>query len=345
VKKILTAISAAVVLVAMVIVISFAPTGFVIWTPSTTASVLDASPDQTGIQIYGRTSVSSGPLLAPSINQSGRDEVVTLPAVIFAHLMGHGRVVPRDTVYLSGQASNDTADQYNSQVLSSRESAVVAALRYAEVVVTERPMVASVREGGPADGLLELGDLILEIDSHPMETDEDVRSYVRDHNVDDSIVVKVLRDREQLAVSIRLGASPANRFVPTMGVRSIVMGYEYDPDIAIGLEIASGHPSQGLAIALATYSLWMEVDLSSGETLAATGTVSAAGVVSAVSGINQYARSAWNAGATLLLIPRANCPDLTEEFAGLAIVPVDTLGQAVSTLTGRNLPDVAPAHC
>ena len=70
---------------------------------------------------------------------------------------------------------------------------------------------------------------------------------------------------------------------------------------------------------------------------AVTGEISSDGAVGAIGGIPQKLASAARAGASLVLIPRANCPVSPELIPPeLTVVPVDTLTQAVAVLKARS---------
>ncbi|WP_328538497.1 S16 family serine protease [Streptomyces sp. NBC_00344] len=74
-------------------------------------------------------------------------------------------------------------------------------------------------------------------------------------------------------------------------------------------------------------------DLTGGRTIAGTGTISADGKVGAVGGVPLKTQSAARDGATVFLVPKAECSDATSELPrGLRLIPVTTLKGAVATL-------------
>lgn len=74
-------------------------------------------------------------------------------------------------------------------------------------------------------------------------------------------------------------------------------------------------------------------DLTGGRTIAGTGTIDAAGKVGAVGGVALKTQAARRDGATVFLVPRAECADATSELPkGLRLVPVTTLTGAVDSL-------------
>ncbi|MFD5797941.1 S16 family serine protease [Streptomyces diastatochromogenes] len=74
-------------------------------------------------------------------------------------------------------------------------------------------------------------------------------------------------------------------------------------------------------------------DLTGGRTIAGTGTIDAAGKVGAVGGVALKTQAARRDGATVFLVPKAECSDAKAELPkGLRLVPVTTLKGAVDSL-------------
>lgn len=84
-------------------------------------------------------------------------------------------------------------------------------------------------------------------------------------------------------------------------------------------------------------------DLSGGRVIAGTGTIDARGKVGAVGGVPLKEKAARQDGATVFLVPRAECADATAQLpSGLRLIPVETLDGALSALdalaAGRKTP-------
>jgi Lon-like protease len=84
-------------------------------------------------------------------------------------------------------------------------------------------------------------------------------------------------------------------------------------------------------------------DLSAGRVIAGTGTIDAKGKVGAVGGVPLKEKAARQDGATVFLVPRAECSDATAQLPdGLRLIPVETLDGALSALdalaAGRETP-------
>jgi PDZ domain-containing protein len=276
---------------------------------------------------------SSGKILATSMVQTGQTSTINLPELIINYLLPSRAVLPRDAVYSPGQSVEEALRVRRSDVETSREAALAAGVRQAGIKVSEGPKIVNVGPQGPAYQILEIGDFIVAIDDTPMSTAHDVRQYIRNNKqVGDQIVVTVLRNQETLVLSIpKLQGSSTDGTVPTMGT-TVGTGYLYAPEIRFRVDVDSGAPSEGLALALTTYDMLTETDVIDGAIIAAAGRVAASGEVTPVVGISEHAHSAANARAELFFMPRLNCSDLHGDFTGMTIIPVESLTQVEDAL-------------
>ncbi|MEU9621798.1 S16 family serine protease [Streptomyces sp. NPDC088251] len=108
-----------------------------------------------------------------------------------------------------------------------------------------------------------------------------------------------------------------------------------------------GGPSAGLFFALGIVDKLdgdgSGGDLTGGRTVAGTGTIQANGEVGAVGGVSLKTQAARRDGATVFLVPKAECTEAGAELPkGLRLIPVTTLKSAVSSLQaleqGRKVP-------
>ncbi|WP_406381770.1 S16 family serine protease [Streptomyces sp. NBC_01618] len=118
--------------------------------------------------------------------------------------------------------------------------------------------------------------------------------------------------------------------------------------VDITLHLADvGGPSAGLFFALGIVDKLdgdgSGGDLTGGRTIAGTGTIQANGEVGAVGGVSLKTQAARRDGATVFLVPKAECREAGAELPkGLRLIPVTTLKGAVSSLQalehGRKVP-------
>ncbi|MFE7033897.1 S16 family serine protease [Streptomyces sp. NPDC057621] len=113
---------------------------------------------------------------------------------------------------------------------------------------------------------------------------------------------------------------------------------EQSDDIEVTLKLADvGGPSAGLLFSLGIVDKLdgdgSGGDLTGGRVIAGTGTIDAGGKVGAVGGVALKTQAARRDGATVFLVPKAECSDAKSELPkGLRLIPVTTLKGAVESL-------------
>ncbi|MFI9118996.1 S16 family serine protease [Streptomyces bikiniensis] len=118
------------------------------------------------------------------------------------------------------------------------------------------------------------------------------------------------------------------------------LGYlKKDPEqVKVTLHLADiGGPSAGLLFSLGIVDKLDGDgdggDLTGGRTVAGTGTIAPDGKVGAVGGVSLKTQAAARDGATVFLVPKAECSDAEAELPkGMRLIPVTALGDAVASL-------------
>ncbi|MBT2458256.1 S16 family serine protease [Streptomyces sp. ISL-86] len=129
------------------------------------------------------------------------------------------------------------------------------------------------------------------------------------------------------------------------------LGYLHkDPkDVKVRLNLADvGGPSAGLLFSLGIVDK-LDGDgsggyLTGGRSIAGTGTITADGDVGAVGGVALKTQAAQRDGASVFLVPQAECSDAQSELPeGLRLIPVSSLTDAVSALRSLNRGEPVPS--
>ncbi|MBD0743074.1 S16 family serine protease [Streptomyces sp. CBMA152] len=108
--------------------------------------------------------------------------------------------------------------------------------------------------------------------------------------------------------------------------------------VKVSLNLADvGGPSAGLLFSLGIIDKLdgngSGGELTGGRVIAGTGTIDADGTVGAVGGVSLKTQAARRDGATVFLVPKAECSDAKAELPhGLRLIPVTTLSGAVASL-------------
>ncbi|MFS8202719.1 S16 family serine protease [Streptomyces sp. CWNU-52B] len=232
--------------VALLATVAFAPLPFALAQPGMTADVLGENKGDPVITISGAQARGTrGQLRMTTIEATGPDTDVSLGDVLDGWFRTDRAVMPRDSVYPSGD-NVDEIEEYNAEEMrKSQDTATEAAL------------------------------------NHLGEKSDDVRVTLKLADV----------------------GGPSAGLLFSLGI----------------VDKLDGDGSGG--------------DLTGGRVIAGTGTIDPDGKVGAVGGVALKTQSARRDGATVFLVPKAECADAESELPkGLRLIPVTTLKDAVASL-------------
>jgi len=324
---------------AIIIGLSFFPAPYVIDNPGPTydtlGSVSVGEEQMELILISGEdTYDSSGSLLLTTVTRSGNPE--SLPGwldVLQGWFDPTRTVIPVDVAYPPGISVEQNREAAAIEMENSQQEAVAAALDYLGIAYTSRMVVSQALEGGPSEGVLLPGDVILEANGMSVETVSRLRDMIADSGVINPMTITLLRDGATLDVQVLPRMSEGEQRVPMIGI--LLSGtYDFPLDVDIALENVGG-PSAGLMFALGIIEKLTAEDITEGLVIAGTGTIDAQGVVGPVGGIRHKMHGALEDGASWFLAPAANCPDLVGHVPdGLQVIPVENLEDAIIALEG-----------
>jgi Lon-like protease len=242
-------------------------------------------------------------------------------------------VVPEKQI--TGGAPKGEVRQLNIQAMvDSKLTATKVALErlgYRVTVTGDGALVTMVNPGDPADGALQVGDVIKTVDGDAVTLHDQVVSKVRQHKPGDPITIGFRRGGADRTVTIKPVAGPDG--VARIGVQLQTNDLKYDFPVDVSIETGLvGGPSAGLAFTLALIDDLTEGELTGGRNVAVTGTIDAEGNVGPVGGVAQKTVTARKAGAIAFLVPPEEEKD-ARRFAGkMQIIPVKTLGDALTAL-------------
>lgn len=251
--------------------------------------------------------------------------------VLVAWLSSEQSVTPVDVAFPPGVSVEDNREAARIEMENSQQEAIAAALGYLEIDYSSFLEVAATLEGGPSEGVLREGDIVVEAAGQPVADVTELRAIIADNGVQRPLQLGITRDGAREIVEVIPRLSESEPAIPIIGV--LVSG-RYDFPIDVEIELGSvGGPSAGMIFALGMIEKLTEEQIAGASTIAGSGTITAAGEVGAVGGIRHKVYGAASAGADWFLIPRDNCADLAGiEIRGMPIVPVSTLSEAMDTL-------------
>lgn len=347
-KQTWTATVAAVLFVVLAGVIALAPVPYVIWSPGAAYDLLADGSDPSPIEIDGATTYeTTGQMLMTTLSVTAPDATLSLPEMVFSYWLTSREVLPREVVYRDNQSTADYNSVESELMTDSQSDAVVAALRQSGIPVESWPKVASVTPSGPANDILQPGDLIKAVGQKSTRTAAEVEAEIARNHVGEPVTFTVQRGDEELLRTVTTRATTANPDQPVVGTQFADWGYTYKPKVSFNLDAGLGGSSAGLMFALAVTDKLTPIQLADRRTIAGSGTMAADGTVGPIGGVQEKIAAAARAGATVFVLPRSNCVDAVDLTEGVRLVPVDSLEEAISALTelSANPDSTAIAGC
>jgi PDZ domain-containing protein len=316
-----------------------APVPYVVLEPGPTVDTLGERDGVPVIEIDGvDTAASTGELRLTTV--AVQPDISLLDA-IRAWFDGEEAVVPEEMFYPPGESREEVEQRNTEQFSRSQSAAETAAMR--ELGYPVRVSVGEVVEDGPADGVLQAGDLITEVNGAEVSELADLQQAISAEPVGATLTVDYTREGEPGTGEVTTVADQEDPDTPRVGiVAALVVDHPYE--LSIGLEDIGG-PSAGLMFALGIIDKLEPADLTGGEIIAGTGSINADGTVGAIGGIPQKLVAARDAGATTFLVPAANCQEAVSTApSGMLLIEVETLAGALDELAALRS-EADPATC
>ena len=328
-QRTLAGLLAVPLLVALWLVALLVPLPYVTYSPGYTIDVLQKVDGTETIEVRGAPSYhDDGQLRFTTVFVTQPDTDISLIEAMGAWVDPDSAVYPYDTVYAPGETDVTSRREGAQEMASSQDTAVAVALTELGYEV-ETPVVAGVRAGSPSDGVLQKGDEVLEVDGDPVGSVDEVVSGVADAPEGEPVEVGVRRDGERRIVSVEREEVDGEQRI---GIE-LTAEYDFPFEIEFGIDSDIGGPSAGLMLSLGVYDVLTEGSLTDGRIVAGTGTIASDGSVGPIGGIDQKIAAARDDGASLFMVPPANCADASDAPRGdMRLVRAATMSEALGAI-------------
>lgn len=328
----LTAVVSSVLFVLLTAIIALTPIPFVTWSPGATVDVLGTRAGKPVINIDGASTFpTTGQLRMTTVSVTRVDSRLTLPEAVGSYFLPNRLVLPRIYVYQPGRTSQDIQGAERQQMAASQQAAVVAALNAANVPVTPSVKVERVSTGGPSNGKVQVGDQIVSANGVKVSSRAELQAVMDRARPGDIIALELMREGDQVTTRVTTVAAVDNPQSARLGIDTAdAFDYQAKVNFDVGQEVVG--PSGGLIFALAIYDELTPGSLVDGRIVAGTGEIKASGEVAAIGGARQKLEAARRAGASVFMLPAANCADIDTTNKNLTIVKVTKLSDAIISL-------------
>jgi len=246
-------------------------------------------------------------------------------------------LLPERAVNPAGVSDRQRRQSSLNDMSRSQLIAITVALRELgrEVDVNESGAeIVLVQPDSPADGVLEVGDVIVEAEGQEVESIQGLQRALSDVEPGQDVELTVQRGDERVQVTSGTQAAPDDADRAVMGVQvQDALDFEFPVDIEIDAGNIGG-PSAGLAFALDIIDELGD-DIDRGRKIVATGELTLDGEVLPIGGVKQKAIGAREAGADIFLVPDGNFEDAKKATDDLDIIPVSNIEEALSVLAAN----------
>lgn len=317
----------------LLLVMLLRPVPYAVQAAGPTVDTLGEQGDVELIAVEGTpTYPTSGELLLTTVTTAGGPGFpVDAGYVVRGWLSPSTRVAPVEAFFDPTLSQDQLDAQSTQQMIGSQENATVAALTELgyDVPATLTIVGTDARSGGAAD-VVEDGDVIASIET-PQQPRTDVATFAElaqplaDTPPGSTVTLGVDRDGERVELPVVTGDD--GRGGSTLGV-FLAGDFDYPVDVTIQIDDIGG-PSAGTMFALGVIDRLTPGEMTGGQVIAGTGTMSLGGAVGPIGGIQQKLVGAREAGAEYFLAPEANCGEVVGSVPdGLQVVRISTLTDA-----------------
>jgi PDZ domain-containing protein len=329
-QRLYAAVVAGALFVALVVAAFTLPVPYVVYSPGVTVDVLGERDGKEIIEVSGHpTYRDDGELRMTTVYVTRPGRGVGLVDAVEAWISDEKAVYPYDSVYAPDETEEDSRRESAVQMVSSQDAAIANALR--ELGYDTKPVieVLDVSKDLPAQGKLEVRDVLVRIGDTEVTSPQSVVEAVDAAPAGKPLTFEVVRDGKPTTVEITPAMVDGDKRIGIVPGR----GYDFPFDVSVGIPDSIGGPSAGLMFSLAIYDTLTPGSLTGGADVAGTGTINAAGKVGPIGGIQQKIVSARDAGAELFLVPADNCAEALDAPHGdMRLVKASTMPGALDSV-------------
>ena len=257
--------------------------------------------------IDSRISVDDGYKSKGSFNISYVTELQgRLAPYLLSFVISDWKSVPvSDYKYDDSESIEDISFRNDLDLKMANANAIKWAFKLADKEInvgdTKIYVIALINTG---DNTFKVGDQIISVNGKSFNNLDDYRSYIQSFNENDILDVKVIREKKEKIIKVKLHLDNGNL---VMGVGlGIVRDYETDPVVQVKFEEDESGPSGGLITTLAIYNKLVKEDITKSLKIAGTGTIEEDGSIGEIGGVKYKLLGAVKDGADIFLVPKGD---------------------------------------
>ena len=256
--------------------------------------------------------------------------------------------IVKEDLILQGRSPKESQQVNLQEMADSKDTATNVALEQLGLASKAGAEVMEVVDGSPAQQVLQTGDIITAVDGRPVATSGDLVSAITSRKPGEVVALTLSRPpangsgpRQTVDVSATLGTNASRPDEAFFGVR-VQTWFDVRYPHAVTIDSGQvGGPSAGLAFTLGLIDELTPGELTGGQEVAATGTISPDGTVGPIGGLEHKVDAVRHAGVKLFLVPDSQTPEemaraLARAKGEVEIVAVHDLDAALAVLAAHN---------
>lgn len=323
------------------------PVPFVVERPGPTVDVVGTYSGAPVIDIEGTDPTTGEPLVLDPVEAAEGEGQIRMVTVSEAGGPGYrinaielalawfdkrNLILPYGEVYPEEVTAEQVREVSQAQMDSSQSTASVAALESLGWEVPAVVTIAAAVPGTDAEGKVREGDVLKAVRTpdgviHEVDSASVPFAVMRTVPVGSQMGLTVDRAGAEVELTVVSGAGGEGEEGSKLGLY-LSAEVSLPVELSISLEKIGG-PSAGMVFALGIIDRLTPGDMTGGNSIAGTGTLSYDGKVGAIGGIEQKMWGAVRDGSEWFLAPSANCAEVVgNEPEGLTVVSVSTLEEA-----------------
>jgi PDZ domain-containing protein len=233
-----------------------------------------------------------------------------------------------------------TPGEYNKLMQNwmqdSKYLAQVIALRragYEVPIISEGVEIVDFIPGSPVKDIWKSGDIIRAIEGNNVNLAEEVVEKIQEKEVGESVRVTVQQDEEIKEYEVVTVPHVDDQQKAALGI--YVRTLNWQPVLPMEIKIETGSvigPSAGLMFVLEIFDRLVPENLTGGNKIAGTGTISLDEKVGGIGGVKQKVAAAEREGIKFFLVPEENYKDALQAAGEIEVVSVSKLEDALDFL-------------
>ncbi len=203
-----------------------------------------------------------------------------------------------------------------------------------EVIVTGKgALVVDIMEEGSAQGILKREDIIIAVENKKIEFASDAVNNIRKKEIGEKIKLTILRENKEKVFeleTIELENEPGKASIGVL-ITTHELEFDFPREVKFATEKIVG-PSAGGMFALEIFNQLIPEDITRGNKIAGTGTISSEGKIGKIDGVRFKVMAAEAAGSDIFISPEENFDNAREAAQNIEVVSVDNFREIIQYL-------------